>query len=72
MSVLHGESVEMFPGKKLKKTYLVSDLHLHSEDLMLTGRKNKKTYLVSDFQLHSEDLMLIGRKEPRILAYGMT
>ena len=39
MSALHGESVVMFPGRKLKKTYLNSESILHLEDLMLDGRK---------------------------------
>ena len=65
MSVLHGELVEMFPGRKLKKIYLVSESILHLEDSILDGRKNKKTYLVSDLHLHSEDLMLIGRKNKK-------
>ena len=53
----------MFPGRKLKKTYLVSDFHLHLEDLMLLGRKNKKTYLLSESILHLEDSMLDGRRK---------
>jgi len=32
----------MLDGRKNKKTYLVSDFHLHSEDLMLLGRKDKR------------------------------
>ena len=43
MSVLHGESVVVFLGRKLKKTYQMSVLILHLEDLVLDGRRKLKT-----------------------------
>ena len=61
----------MFLGRKLK-TYQMSVLILHLEDLVSDGRRKLKTYQVSESHLHGEDLMLLGRKLKTMVTYGMT